>query len=89
MPKETKAYVFLSNRDIIEQNDRIGIESILVKNVQPKSVTGKVVIIANNRILIKRIGFKSVKVNRVFAKCKVFRCNYLKAVIDNRFKRTL
>ena len=39
MPKETKVYIFLSYCDIIEQNNRIGVEYVLIKNVHLETVT--------------------------------------------------
>ena len=89
MPKIAETDILLSYRDVIKEDYRIGIKRILVKNVLFKTAPRKVVIISDYGVLIKRIGFKSVKGNDIVTKSNILCGYYAKSVVNYSFKRTL
>ena len=88
VPKETKAEAFLSNCNIIKQYYRIGIERILIKNVHLEAVTGEVIVITNNCILVESIGFQPIKINGIVSNSKILFCYDTKSIVKHRFEYT-
>ena len=89
MPKEGKAYALLPNNDVVKQYDRIGIKGILIKQIHCKSAARKIVIIANDGILIKGVGFQSIKGNGILSDEKILFGDDAEAIVKNRFKSPL
>ena len=86
VPMESKGNAFLSNGNVIEKNNRIGIKGVLIKNVHSKSCARKIVIICDYGVLIECVRFKACKLNQVFAKCEILFGYYAISVKKDCFK---